>query len=190
MSEFLNYEPNSEILSQAAGRALGSIVAKYKAHGCMGYTTYTKLFDSCVYPVMDYASGVWGFDKSPEIRKVFNRAQRIFLGVHKFAPIVALEGDMGWIIPRYRRWISMLRLWNKMVQMPEERLTKHVFVHDFYLAQSNYSNWCTKVFQILSSIEQEDTFYNREVCDIAGIQEKLLSKQNDDWRELVRPNPN
>jgi hypothetical protein len=63
MSEFLKYDSNVEILAQSAGRALGSIVAKYKTHQFMGYSTFTKLFDSCVCPVVEYASGVRGFDK-------------------------------------------------------------------------------------------------------------------------------
>ena len=53
MSEFLKYDENETILSQSAGRVLGSIVAKFKTHKFMGYNTFTQLYETC--PVMVYA---------------------------------------------------------------------------------------------------------------------------------------
>ena len=73
-NEFLCYDENADILAQAEGRALGSIIAKYKSHKYMGYSTYTKLFDSCVSPVMEYASGVWGYRNYNKIDTVQHRA--------------------------------------------------------------------------------------------------------------------
>jgi len=108
MSEHLKYNENADLLAQASGRALGSIIAKYKIHKFMGYNTFTKLFESCVCPVMDYASGVWGYEEFAKPSSVQHRAARVFLGVHRFVPIPALEGDIGWLAPRYRRWINML----------------------------------------------------------------------------------
>ena len=62
VSEHLDFTENAEILGQASGRALGSVISKYKTHKFMGYKTYTKLYESCVCPVMDYGSSVWGFE--------------------------------------------------------------------------------------------------------------------------------
>ena len=50
MDENLSYEENCDILAKSAGRALGSIISKYKSFKNMGYKTYTKLFESCVGP--------------------------------------------------------------------------------------------------------------------------------------------
>lgn len=94
MSDSLTYDNNAESLPQAAGRALGSVVSKYKLHQFMGYVTFSKLFEACVCPVMEYASGVWGYRSYTKLETIQNRAARIFLGVHKFAPLLALEGDM------------------------------------------------------------------------------------------------
>ena len=49
--------------SKAGGRALGAVVSKIQSHKDVGYKTYSKLFSSCVVPVLDYCSGVWGFIK-------------------------------------------------------------------------------------------------------------------------------
>ena len=66
----------------------------------MGYSTFTKLFESCICPILDYSSGVWGYHKFEKINTIQKRAMRIFLGVHRFAPKLALEGDMGWMSSR------------------------------------------------------------------------------------------
>ena len=101
-----------------------------------GISTYTKLFDSCVAPVLDYSSGVWGFSKYNCLEAIQNRAIRIYLGVHKFAPILALQGDMGWMSTENRQYLSMLRFWNRLLKLPDNRLTKRIFIYDFYLTQS------------------------------------------------------
>ncbi len=56
-------------------------------------------------------------------------------GVHQKAPILAIEGDMGWIRTKVRQWVAMLRVWNKLIQMPDNCLTKKVFTwdYDFYV---------------------------------------------------------
>ena len=45
--------------------------------------------------------------------KIHTRAMRCFLGVNKYAPIAAIEGDMGWITPDVRHKLAILR------QIPE-----------------------------------------------------------------------
>ena len=189
MSEHLMYKENAEVLSQASGRALGSIIAKYKMQKFMGYKTYTKLFESCVCPVMDYGAGVWGFEEYAAAKAVQHRAMRVFLGVHRYAPILAMEGDIGWLSPKHRRWVSMLRLWNRLVAMDPSRLTYKVFTHDFYMAQSDIKNWCYNIWKILASIGLEDCFYNREPCDIDTCKEQLFELQKSKWEEDVLKKP-
>ena len=65
---------------------------------------------------------------------------RIFLGVHHFSPKLALEGDMGGMLCRNRRFICILRLWNRLLNLPDDRLTKQIFINDYYLAQSGHEN--------------------------------------------------
>ena len=62
-----------------------------------GIKTYENLFNACVVPVLDYSSSVWGFNDYASIDAVQNRTIRYFLGVHRFAPKVAINGDAGWL---------------------------------------------------------------------------------------------
>ena len=190
MDENLSYEENCDILAKSAGRALGSVISKYKNAKNMGYKTYTKLFESCVAPIMEYASGVWGYDNFKHPDSVQFRATRCFLGVHKFAPLLSLEGDMGWLLPQYKRWINIIRLWNKLITLPADRLTKHIFLNDIYLAMSNNKvNWCKNVHKILNIIGLEDLFYNRLQCDIDLLKKRLFVLQQDKWYQDIQAKP-
>ena len=76
---------------------------------------------------MDYCSGVWGYTQSKELDNIHFRAARCFLGVNKFAPKLGIEGDMGWISPDIRRKVEMIRFWNRVIGMDNDRLPKIVY---------------------------------------------------------------
>ena len=91
----MSFLHGTSVLADSVSRALGGIIGKTKILKYMGYATYTQLYQSCVCPILDYSSGVWGtgyFNKSANVQ---NRAIRYFLGVHKVSPITAINGDMG-----------------------------------------------------------------------------------------------
>ncbi len=54
-------------------------------------------YHSGVVSMLDYCSSVWGFCNLDKIDTVQNRALRLFLEVHKFAPNVSINADIGWI---------------------------------------------------------------------------------------------
>ena len=69
------------------------------------------MFNSGVLPILEYGAGIWGFEKAPDIKGVQNRAMRYFLGVHKYAALAGITVDLGWLRPKYGRYICALRLW-------------------------------------------------------------------------------
>ena len=60
---------------------------------------------------MNYGAGIWGYREFPCMEKVQNRALRCFLGVHKYAPLFALQGEMAIT----SRKLEILRLWNRIL---------------------------------------------------------------------------
>ncbi len=94
LDEYLTFTRTTDILATAGGRALGSMINKFRSLSDMGHSTYSKLYDSLVTPVIDYGSAIWGFKSYANLDKVQNRATRYFTGVHKFAPIFGHMGDM------------------------------------------------------------------------------------------------
>ena len=125
--EHLDYTLTSGVLANSGGRALGAIYSKYKSNKGFGYDTYTKLFNSGVASILDYGSCIWGYGTFDNINAVQNRALRLFLGVHRFTSNLGINGDMGWVPSKIRRYVNIIRYWNRLINMDDTRLTKKVF---------------------------------------------------------------
>ena len=131
-------------------------------------------------PVLDYFSGVWGFKSFYKIDMIQNRAIRYLMGVHRFTPILALTGDMGWMVSSSRRWINILRLWNKLIKMNENRLTKKVFEYDYFVLLGG-KIWCSDVKTILTKVDLLTNFYDKTPVDLEEIENQLLNIHMIDW---------
>ena len=104
--EYLNFEENAHLLAESAGRALGAIRTKLKYLKECGFKSFNTLFECGVLSICDYAAGVWGTKRYNKIEQVLYRGARYFLGVHRFASVDAILGDLGWE-PAYKRHESL-----------------------------------------------------------------------------------
>ena len=65
--------------------------------------------ESGVLSILNYhGSEIWGFGNFPKCDSIMTRAMRYFMGVHRFGPTDGVQGDMGWMSLRYRRYIVIL----------------------------------------------------------------------------------
>ena len=62
MDEFLNYRKCVGLLADSGCRVLSSIIAKFKTFSNVNYDTFKKLFETRVVPIIDYCSGIWGYN--------------------------------------------------------------------------------------------------------------------------------
>ena len=143
------------------------------------------MFNTGVDPVLNYGCGIWGYSKANDSDLIHNRAIRYFLGVHKFTPIPALYGEMGWAPAHVKKKMCMLRFWNRMSGMSSDRLTKRIFNVDF---TSEYG-WCSETKKIFNTIEMKSSFDNKVKCDLNLAEEKLLLNAQDDWKANVQQKP-
>lgn len=87
LTEHLDYDVTAKMVAQSAGRALGLLIAKFKACGGMPYDVYTRLYDVLVQSVINYGAAIWGTKSYSCINAVQMRASRFFLGVGKYTPL-------------------------------------------------------------------------------------------------------
>ena len=177
--EFLNFNKCSKTLADAGGRALGALWSKFKGMKDIGFNTYTKLYNSGVVSVLDYGSGIWGFNKENHSESIQNKAIRYFLGVHNFTAIPAIQGEMGWLPSKYRKYLCMLRFWNRLVKMSPDRLTRQVFIAEY---NSSNHNWSKEIKNILSTLDMMHIYENKLCCNISSCEEKLLLLAEDKWK--------
>ena len=121
---------------------------------------------------------------------LWKRAMRCFLGVNKYATLAGVEGDMAWCSPNNRRHLEMLRLWNRIVSMSEDRLPKVIYK---YLREHNMA-WVKDVEKVFSIINCLDVFErNVPIVNIHAFLDYakgcLLSKQKVAWLNALQTKP-
>ena len=102
LNETLDFTITADTLSDAAGRALRAVINKCLKKNNLSFKTFTKLYECCVIPIMDYCAGVWRHASNNKPQLIQNRAIWSFLGVHRFASVAAISGDTGWTSPVIR----------------------------------------------------------------------------------------
>jgi hypothetical protein len=184
--EMLSFKSHCEAIGKAASRAFGGLINKIHGITDFGFKSYEKLVFNCVVPVMDYCSSIWGYKTYQQIDNVHNRSMRYYLGVHRYAPIAALSGDLGWVPSRYRRWLNMLRFWNRLINFDSDRITKLVFDQDYMLCNNN---WCSEIKSIMTSLDLSHAYYSRSIIDLQTAELKLKTLYSRQWIETVQNTP-
>ena len=145
-------------------------------------------------PIIDYGASVWGQTEHSCINAVHNRACRFFLGVGRYTPNLAVQADMGWTSPWQRRWACIARLWLRFCKLPDDRLTKRIFLWAHTRARNYCKNWVfrTRAFfaeiqmQHLSNIETMQSSDTRQ--SLKELNEVLFEENEIRWYAgLMRP---
>ncbi len=166
LNDTLDYSDTANVLSGAAGKALGSLLCKHFTSNGLPFDTFTKIYDATVAPIMNYGSSIWGSKSYPSCNKIYFRAMRSFLGVGKYSALPSIEGDMGWIPVEIRHHIEMLRLWFRLSTMPLDRITKRIFLWDYELSKVGKYTWSSCVKNIFEECSMEYFYENLELCDV------------------------
>ena len=178
--EHLNFDLNSATLSSAALRALGGIKNKLRNLKECGFNSFNTLFSSGVVSIADYCAGIWGTRIFPQIEKVQHQAARYYLGVHRFAPIEALLGDIGWSTAKHRHSVLSIKFWNRLCNLDTFRITRKVFDWD-RLFSNKSGTWCYHIRNIFESAGCSNVFDDVNPCDIASVETALIGLDTDRW---------
>lgn len=182
----LSFEKHFKCLSDSGGRALGSIINKFKLLKNVGFKTFTTLYNSGVKSVVQYGSSVWGSIKTSKLDGVQNRAMRYFLGVHRYTPIAAMSGDMGWFPLYICQYIAVARYWNRLMKMSSRRLTKAIFEADY---RKHYKNWSSRLLDILNEHGCSYYFEQEETIILTEFQALLEEDYKSKWINVTQSKP-
>ena len=128
------------------------------------------LYNCCVTSISDYSHEVIGFHQYSGSALIHSKAIRSYLGVGHSANLCGLRSEMGWMEPRSRSQIRMFRYFLKLKKMPDDRLTKKIFIYDQYFMQQNpnLQCWSSEIKQII--------IRNNLVFSVDTVPPKLLCK--------------
>ncbi len=188
LTEHLDYHAMGNAAAKSANRALGLLISKFKTIGGMHFSTFSKLYDTMVWPCISYGASVWGSRDVSAVNAVHHRAIRFFLGVGKYAPNVAINGDTGWIPPIVRQWVCVTRQWCRFRNM-HGRLNKHVFIWAERLAANRKKNWNFNISAKMANMNMQHIYNDttrlnaKSICN--SIQCILMDKYVNNWYELL-----
>ncbi len=114
---------------------------------------------------------MWSYCNLYKIDIVQNRALQLFLAVHKCAPNLSINADMGWIPIKIRRHTEILRMWNGLVKMEDNRLTKNVFFWDKTFSRFS---WSSEICKMFIELQIEQVFYSENPVNIDWAKEMFL----------------
>ena len=82
----------------------------------------------------------------------------------------------------------MLRYWNRIITMPNDKLTKHIFNHVYMLEKSKL-NWISYIKEIFVSLGMEDVFASRTKCNLDICKEEIVKKAQEEWKLFANSKP-
>ena len=103
------------------------------------------------------------------------------MGLHNNAPDLAVQGEMGWVLAEYKYYLSMLRLWNKIIKLDPMRITRGIIEWDLQNFNSDY--WCGKIWNVFDSFNLHEVFENGEAVHLSDVKSKLNIIMQNMWCE-------
>ena len=86
--------------------------------------------------------------------------------------------------------MCVIKLWNRILSMPESRLTRKVLLWDH--RHNKQRTWCGDVKQIMSQTGFLDVFNDMRICDndvLKCIHTKLMNSYIDEWKKDLYNQP-
>ena len=155
-TEHLDFMQMSKTVAQSASRALGLLISKDKSFGGMPFECFTQCYNATVQAIIDYSAAIWGTKSISSINAVQNRACRYFLGLGRYAPNAAINGDMGWPAPEHRQWMCVTRKWCRLANSDDSLLAKRIFQSHLVQCNASCKTWCHRVQMFFREIEFGD----------------------------------
>ena len=186
LTEHLDYEKMAKQVANSASRALGLLITKFKMAGGFPFSTFTKLYNSTVLSVINYGASIWGSRRFTCVKAVQNRALRFFLGVGRYAPNAAVNGDSGWDSIYLTQWRCVMNQWCRIKRMDQSRLNRRIYQWSVNHGNFRSKNWAYRIKQLMDDCNTGDLFttgsenINKSFI-INRISEYLKTQDNQTW---------
>ena len=108
---------------------------------------------------------------------------KFYLGVNKFTPSDAIQGDLDWDFSKDRRIIRILNYWNKICQVDDSRLISKVYKWD--KNSSKRFTWSWEVKQILLKLKFENEFEHFLPVNLNLVKDEIKTLNQNTWQQNI-----
>ncbi len=186
-------------LKESAQRTLLALLRRCRELGINDPVLRVKLFDALVHPVMMYGVEFWGAGDVLKGELAGDLVHRSFLrgvlGVRRSTPNMTVLAEAG----RYPLQVfaakMLLKYWNRLVLMEDDRLVKRAFVASAALAgatqcRSRHKSWAGQAAAVLESLGLPCDLAAPAVVDaekgVSSLQSAYLSSVTDSESSKVQ----
>ena len=151
-----------------------------------------QLFDSYVTPVLNYATEIWLKPKPiDKIEKVQLKYLKFILGVKQGTCSDAIYGETGRFPLYLNQIIKMIKYWIRIIKMQDSKLVKIAYLTLLDLDSSGFSNWVSKVRNILTNNnfsniwEDTELLINNSDSFLLSFKEVIYSNYITKWKNNI-----
>jgi hypothetical protein len=159
--------PCREMVPYLADKALKASFATLRKVSSVGYVTPKiglHLFDTCVLPILDYASEIWSSGKKCDrIERAQVRFLKLILGVKNSTCTIALYGEMGRFPIVLRHKVKLIKYWLRIQALPDSALVKQMYIMLKNLDDIGFKTWATNVKDVLCEYGFEHYWYQDSI---------------------------
>ncbi len=144
----------------------------------LGASLLGSLIYSNVFAIANYGAGLWGFREFNNSRVFQNTLIRYYPGTHRFTPLAAIYTEMDWLDNRHAHWVEMLRLKNRINEMPTSRWPRKVWQWD---KNTKTNVWFNDIKTILKSVDRNNEHAISNPIDLDAISNTFQIQSRSKW---------
>ena len=114
-----------------------------------------------------------------------NKAIRYFVGLGPKTPILALQGEMGWMSPSSRHFIKIIKLWNRIIKMEHSRLPFKLIQH---MLNRNIG-WVNQIRIQLKNINLDHIVNDQTYIPVSVAENKIADNEQLEWKNGLTSKP-
>ena len=112
--------------------------------------------------------------------------QRFFLGLDKRSPLSGIDGEMPLTPTHHRRLIDGVRLYNQLVQLPNDRLVSCIYRTS---RRQECKGWTSSIKNHLNWLGFEQEWAEQKVVNLSQLKIKLHEEYETMWKSCITSKP-
>ena len=136
--------------------------------------------------IISYGASVWGCKRFSCVSAVQNRALRSFLGVGRYTPNAAVQGDTGWGSAYQKQRPCIMNQWCRIKNMEQSRLNHKIYRLSVNHGNFRHKNWAHRIKVMMENGNIGDIFgqvsWNiNKAYIMRHINEHIKTQENATW---------
>ena len=130
-----------------------------------------KLFDSCIGPILNYGSEIWGFHQGTDIERVCDNFYKFTTKLPRNCNNIAARGELGRNKAFVKRYIRIIKYWLKLISTSSEcsLLLQKAYKLQVKMDSEGKTVWASDIRTLLCCLGFSQEWQTQKVEDNAAF---------------------